>query len=67
MLDRPLEELSSAGRPITARDGVERLAAERMERYRTWADAIVASRDTPAETAQVVAAALKKLEEADAR
>lgn len=67
MLDRPLEELSSAGRPITARDGVERLAAERMERYRTWADAIVVSRDTPAETAQVVAAALKKLEEADAR
>ena len=67
MLDRPLEELSSAGRPITARDGVERLAAERMERYRTWADAIVASRDTPAETAQVVAAALKILEEADAR
>lgn len=54
MLDRPLEELSSKGRPLSKRTGVRALAAERMDAYRTWADLIVASRETAAATAQAV-------------
>lgn len=38
LLDRPLEELSASGRPVSQDRGVERLAAERMGRYRAWAD-----------------------------
>lgn len=38
MLDRPLEELSSKGRPVSRAKGVERLARERMGLYRAWAD-----------------------------
>ncbi len=56
MLDRPLDELSKKGRPITARDGVERLAAERMDRYRAWADEIVTSRESADATASVIVA-----------
>ena len=56
MLDRPLDELSKKGRPITARDGVKRLAAERMDRYRAWADKIVASRESADATASVIVA-----------
>ena len=42
MLDRPLAELSSKGRPLSKAKGVEALAAERMPLYRSWADHIVA-------------------------
>ena len=38
LLDRPLEELSSRGRPVSQAKGVARLAAERMGLYRAWAD-----------------------------
>ncbi len=38
LLDRPLSELSTDGRPMSREHGVERLAAERMGRYRAWAD-----------------------------
>jgi shikimate dehydrogenase len=38
MLDRPLDELSSEGRPLSASKGIERLAKERMGLYRSWAD-----------------------------
>lgn len=38
LLDRPLEELSSKGRPVSQAKGVARLAAERMGLYRAWAD-----------------------------
>ena len=41
MLDRPLEHLSSRGRPISRSRGVEALAAERMPLYHAWADHIV--------------------------
>lgn len=58
MLDRPLDELSSAGRPISQRDGVARLAEERMPRYRAWADLVQVSRETPRATAEAVHAAL---------
>lgn len=54
MLDRPLEELSSAGRPLSARHGVEQLAAERMERYRAWADVIVPSQSSAVLTARLI-------------
>ncbi len=41
MLDRALSELSSKGRPMSRAKGVEQLAAERMDAYRSWADLII--------------------------
>ena len=41
MIDRPLEELSSKGRPLSQAKGVAQLAEERMPLYRAWADEIV--------------------------
>lgn len=41
MLDRPLNELSSKGRPISQASGVEELARKRMPLYRAWADLAV--------------------------
>ena len=37
-LDRPLNELAKDGRPLSQARGIEALAAERMGRYRGWAD-----------------------------
>lgn len=54
MLNRPIGELSRKGRPITARDGVEKLAAERMPRYRAWADIVIDSRENAEATARVL-------------
>ena len=42
MLDRPVNEPTN-NRPITARDGIEALAQQRMPIYREWADLIAAS------------------------
>ncbi len=36
MLNRKLDELAHKGRPITARDGIDKLAEQRMPRYRAW-------------------------------
>jgi shikimate dehydrogenase len=36
-IDRPLEELSVAGRPLSQAHGVQELAATRMPRYASWA------------------------------
>lgn len=58
MLDRPIGELSKKGRPITARDGIEALAEQRMPLYREWADLIVRSRDCAKKTATAVKDAL---------
>lgn len=58
MLDRPLDELSKKGRPITARDGIESLAAQRLPLYRAWADIVVKSLDCSANTAAAVREAL---------
>ena len=55
MLNRPLNELSKKGRPISQRDGVEKLAEQRMPAYRGWADLIVDSLDCAAHTAEAVA------------
>lgn len=54
MLNRPLAELSTKNRPITARDGIEKLARQRMDLYRAWADLIVDSRACAAATARAV-------------
>jgi shikimate dehydrogenase len=37
-IDRPLYQLTSAGRPISQLKGIERLASERMGLYESWAD-----------------------------
>ncbi len=52
MLNRKLDELAHKGRPITARDGIDKLAEQRMPHYRAWADYIIDSRDCAANTAQ---------------
>lgn len=41
MLDRPLDQLSSKGRPLSKSKGIEQLAQERMGLYRAWADTIL--------------------------
>ena len=58
MLNRPLNELSKKDRPITARDGIEALAAQRLPLYREWADIVVDSRDSALHTAEAVAEVL---------
>lgn len=54
MLDRPLDELSSEGRPLSAAHGVEALAAQRMEHYRSWADTILACTGSAAGDADAI-------------
>ena len=41
MLERPIEELSIAGRPVSQSRSVYTLAQERMPLYRSWSDRIV--------------------------
>ncbi len=54
-INRPLTELARKDRPITARDGVEKLAQVRMPLYHTWADIEVDSQANPTMTAQAIA------------
>jgi shikimate dehydrogenase len=42
MIDRPLEELATDGRPVSQSKGVARIAQERMPLYRSWADVVLA-------------------------
>lgn len=58
MLDRNLDELSSKGRPITQRDGIDKLAQQRLPLYRAWADIVIRSRESPQATAEALAAVL---------
>ncbi len=58
LINRPLQDLAKGGRPITARDGVEKLAEIRMPLYRSWADIQVDSQKTPQETAHAIACLL---------
>ena len=53
-LDRPLGELSSAGRPLSQKRGVEALAKERMPIYHAWADVIIANTGSPAGDATAI-------------
>ncbi len=47
MLDRPIETLEVAGRPLSQQQGVEHLAEVRLPLYRSWADLILACTGTP--------------------
>lgn len=47
MLDRPLGSLEIKGRPLSESQGIERLAAQRLPLYRSWADAILPCTGTP--------------------
>lgn len=57
-LDRPLDELSSDGRPVSRARGVERLAAERMALYRAWADVTLRCTGSPEGDAEALRTAL---------
>ena len=54
MIERDLSQLATHGRPITARDGIQALAAARMPLYHAWADYEVASQETPMLTASLI-------------
>lgn len=58
MVDRPLDELSDEGRPMSQARGVQRLAEERMPLYRSWADLTVRCTGTPEGDADQVRARL---------
>ena len=47
LLDRPVDQLGTEGRPVSQSRGVEALAAERMPLYRAWADLVVTCTGTP--------------------
>lgn len=57
-LDRPLDELSSEGRPLSKAQGVAALAAQRMPLYRSWADITVRSTGSPKGDAEAIREAL---------
>ncbi|WP_298578259.1 shikimate kinase [uncultured Olegusella sp.] len=59
MLDRPIEQLSTRGRPLSQSKGLVQLAAERMNLYRSWADIIVACTGSPAGDAHAISDFLK--------
>lgn len=54
LLDRPLCELSTEGRPVSQARGIEQVARERMGLYRAWADVTVACTGSPAGDAERV-------------
>ena len=54
LLDRPLDELSSSGRPLSQSKGVERLAAERGALYASWADVTLRCTGTAAGDARAI-------------
>lgn len=58
LLDRPLSELSSEGRPMSQARGVEQLARERMGLYRAWADVVVPCTGSAAGDAEAALEAL---------
>lgn len=53
-IDRPLPELETSGRPVSAARGVETLARERMGSYRAWADVTLPSTGSPAGNAHAI-------------
>ena len=56
-LTRPVEELSSAGRPLSQSVGVEALYEKRLPLYEAWADARAATLEDPNRTADAILAA----------
>lgn len=57
-IDRPLYQLSSSGRPLSQRKGIERLAQERMDLYRQWADTAISCTGSAAGDALLLKARL---------
>ena len=57
MISRPLSELPSFGRPVTAAKGVEQLWKERKDLYNTWSTKYYKNIGVD-ETAQAIAADL---------
>jgi shikimate dehydrogenase len=62
-LRRPLEELSSAGRPLSQSVGVEALYEKRLPLYEAWADTRADTLENPRKTADAVLAAVKLTKE----
>lgn len=60
-LDRPTSELSSEGRPVSQRRGIEELARERLPLYRAWADVTVECTGSAAGDAEKIAGLLGAL------
>lgn len=58
-LTRPVDELSSAGRPLSQAQGVQALYDARLPLYEKWADARAACAADPHETAQRILAAAR--------
>lgn len=58
MLERPLDELPLAGRPISGSRGLERLAYERMPLYLGWSDLKIRCSGTATGDAQAIATML---------
>lgn len=54
-LDRPLCELTTVGRPLSEKYGVENLYAQRLPLYRSCADITVRTEKSPAKTAEKIA------------
>lgn len=52
-IDRPIDQLSSDGRPLSLSRGVEKLAEERMGLYRDWADITLRCTGSAASDAQL--------------
>lgn len=59
MLDRPLDELSQDGRPVSQAKGIERLAQERMGFYHAWADVVISCTGSAAGDATEIRAILE--------
>lgn len=55
LVDRPLSELSVAGRPLSEDRGVESIARERMGLYRSWADVTLACTGSAMGDAEAIA------------
>ena len=54
LIDRPLEQLSAKGRPLSQSRGIEQLAHERMGLYRLWADVTLPCTGSPAGDAEFI-------------
>lgn len=57
-IDRPLHELSCNGRPLSQTKGVLKLAEERMDLYRSWADTAISCTGSAAGDALLLKARL---------
>ena len=58
-LTRPVEELSSQGRPLSQSVGIQALYEKRLPLYEAWADARAACRENPKKTAASLAEAAR--------